>query len=125
MQGYSGTTTNKRQEPDTALCEYVADYFRLLAEPLRLKILNVLRSGPRNVNAITQAIDAHKANVSKHLSQLLAAGLVNRRQAGNSAIYSISDPGIFNLCDFACSQMAQKLEKELVQDHFLLEHLST
>ena len=46
--------------------DHVADYFRALAEPLRLRLLNSLREGPRNVGELTLALGCSQANVSKH-----------------------------------------------------------
>lgn len=112
------------QEMSDAVCERLAGYFRLLSEPTRLKILNALKAGPRNVGDITQAIHANQANVSKHLGMLLDAGLVSRRQEGTTAIYTIADPAIFQLCDLVCGQMAQKLEAELALHRSLLNHAS-
>jgi len=90
----------------------VANYFRVLAEPLRLKILNALRSGDLNVGQVCAAVNSSQANVSKHLQILLEAGLVARRPQGTSAIYSIADPFIFTLCEQVCDRLAERLQAE-------------
>ena len=95
---------------DSAL-EQVAGFFRAMAEPLRLKILNVLRSGERNVGEITAELACSQANASKHLGILMEVGMVDRRKEGLNAFYFISDPQIIDLCELMCA----KMEKEFAQ----------
>jgi len=87
---------------------HVADYFRALSEPLRLKILNTLRNRPRNVGELTALLDCSQANVSKHLATLTRLGFVERQAQGTSAYYRIADPRVYQLCDLVCGQMAQR-----------------
>src|SRR5689334_17328348 len=82
--------------------EEVARYFAALSVPVRLRILDALRGGERNVGELTQAADATQANVSKHLATLAAAGLVERSARGTSVYYRIADPRIYELCDLVC-----------------------
>ena len=85
---------------------HVAEYFRALSEPLRLKILNALRAEARNVGELTELLDCSQANVSKHLAVLMRHGMVERDAQGTSAFYRIADPRIYDLCDLVCGQMA-------------------
>ena len=91
---------------------HVAEYFRALSEPLRLKILNALRDGARNVGELTELLDCSQANVSKHLATLTRHGLIERRAEGTSAFYRIADPRVYQLCDLACGQMAQRFASQ-------------
>jgi DNA-binding transcriptional ArsR family regulator len=91
---------------------HVADYFRALSEPLRLKILNSLRDKARNVGELTELLDCSQANVSKHLATLTRMGLVERRTRGTSAYYKIADPRVYQLCDLVCGQMAQRFASQ-------------
>ena len=91
---------------------HVADYFRALSEPLRLKILNSLRDGARNVGELTELLDCSQANVSKHLATLTRLGLVERTAQGTSAYYKIADPRVYQLCDLVCGQMAQRFASQ-------------
>lgn len=88
---------------------HVADFFRAMAEPQRLKILNSLRDGPRNVGDLTLALACSQANVSKHLALLSKTGLVERESRGTSVYYRIADPRTYELCDLVCGQIAQRL----------------
>jgi DNA-binding transcriptional ArsR family regulator len=104
--GNRGCTALKALD-DRAL-GYVAEYFRALSEPLRLKILNALRDKARNVGQLTELLDSSQANVSKHLATLTRLGFVERSAQGTSAYYRIADPRIYQLCDLVCGQMAQR-----------------
>jgi DNA-binding transcriptional ArsR family regulator len=95
-----------------ALLIQVAAYLQVLAEPMRLKILHVLRSGDRTVGQVVEALEGNQANVSKHLRILFDAGIVSRRTEGTSAIYGISDPAIFDLCDIVCDRLAARIEAQ-------------
>lgn len=87
---------------------HVAEYFRALSEPLRLKILNALRDRARNVGELTELLQCSQANVSKHLATLTRYGFVERTAQGTSAYYRIADPRVYQLCDLVCGQMAQR-----------------
>ncbi|HTY93656.1 MAG TPA: metalloregulator ArsR/SmtB family transcription factor [Steroidobacteraceae bacterium] len=86
---------------------HVADYFRALSEPLRLKILNALRDQAHNVGELTELLNCSQANVSKHLATLMRYGFVERTTQGTSAFYRIADARVYQLCDLVCGQMAQ------------------
>ncbi len=96
---------------DEAL-ELVANRFKVLSEPLRLRILQALREEPRSVTALTELTEASQPNVSKHLKILQSAGLVNRRQDGNTAFYSIADESIFTLCDVVCGSLETRVRQQ-------------
>ncbi|HSQ05347.1 MAG TPA: metalloregulator ArsR/SmtB family transcription factor [Burkholderiales bacterium] len=92
---------------DDAL-EQVARYFAALAVPMRLKILNALRGGERNVGELTEQTGCTQANVSKHLAVLAQNGLVQKAARGTSAYYSIADPSTYELCDVVCGQIGRR-----------------
>ncbi len=94
---------------DDRALEQVAEFFRAFSVPLRLKILNALRGGERNVGELTEELASSQANISKHLAVLAQSGLVARTLRGTSAYYQIIDPRIFQLCDIACGQIGQRL----------------
>lgn len=96
--------------------ELIAGRFRLLSEPMRLRILHALRDGPMTVGELVGATGAGQANVSKHLSLLLDAGLVSRRKDGISAYYSVADVSVFDLCDVVRTRLGDRLaaQREIV-----------
>jgi len=100
---------------DDAALEQVAEYFKALSEPTRLKLLNALREGERNVGELTAATGASQANASKHLALLLASGVVERATRGTSAYYRISDADTYRLCDLVCGQIGKRFASEIAQ----------
>lgn len=93
---------------DDRALEDVAGYFRALSVPLRLKILNSLRAGERNVTELTGELGCSQANVSKHLSVLAQGGLVEKMSRGTSTYYRIADPKVYRLCDLVCGQIGKR-----------------
>ena len=69
----------------------VAERFKALGEPARLRMLDVLRHGEMAVSELIMATGMGQANVSKHLQILHAAGLVARRKEGLFVYYTLAD----------------------------------
>ena len=97
---------------DDGALEQVAGYFRALAVPLRLKMLNALREHERTVGELTELFGCSQANVSKHLAVLSQGGLVRKTARGSSVFYRIADPRTYQLCDFACGQIGKRYAEE-------------
>jgi len=97
------TVKNRRPLTDEEL-EQIALHFRLLGEPMRLKILQAVCGEPRTVNEIVAAVGATQANVSKHLSLLAAAGILTRKKDGQCVYYGMKDPLTMKLCELAHGQ---------------------
>jgi DNA-binding transcriptional ArsR family regulator len=89
--------------------ELVAARFRVLAEPVRLRLLQRLEQGECSVTELAELLETTQPNVSKHLKLLQAAGFVARRQEKNTAFYSIADPTVFELCDLVCARLHDRL----------------
>jgi DNA-binding transcriptional ArsR family regulator len=96
--------------PPLALVELIAERFRVLGEPMRIRLLDALREAPATVQQLQQATGASQQNVSKHLGVLLRSGLVSRRKDGNFSLYSIADEGVFELCEQVCGGMRRRVE---------------
>jgi DNA-binding transcriptional ArsR family regulator len=94
-----------------SLAEAIAERFRILGEPMRIRLLDALREGPATVQELQAALDASQQNVSKHLGVLLRSGLVSRRKEGNFAHYAIADEGVFDLCEQVCGGMRRQLDE--------------
>ena len=93
------------------LIELVAQRFRVLGEPMRIKLLDRLREGAASVGELQEALGASQQNVSKHLGILHAAGMVSRTKDGNHARYAISDPSVFELCDQVCGSVRRQVSE--------------
>lgn len=85
-----------------ALVELIAQRFRLIGEPMRIRVLDALRDGPMTINELTEALGASQQNVSKHIGVLAQAGIVAREKDGNRVRCSIADQSIFELCQIVC-----------------------
>ena len=93
------------------LVELIAERFRLLGEPMRIRLLDRLRDGDATVKQLQEATGASQQNVSQHLGALLRAGIVSRRKQGNFAVYSIADPAFFGLCDEVCGGLRRQIDE--------------
>jgi len=91
------------------LIELVAQRFRVLGEPMRIRLLERLRDGDATVGELQESLGGSQQNISKHLGILLGAGMVARTKQGNHARYSISDPSVFDLCDQVCGGVRRQL----------------
>ena len=89
--------------------DLIAQRFRVLSEPMRIKLLDRLRDGAATVQELQQATNASQQNVSKHLGVLLSAGIVSRSKDGNYARYSIADDQVFELCEQVCGGLRRQL----------------
>ena len=91
------------------MIELVAQRFRVLGEPMRIKLLDHLRETEATVSELQEAVGASQQNVSKHLGILHAAGMVSRAKRGTSVVYAISDPSVFELCDHVCGGVRRQI----------------
>ena len=98
-----------RLTPDAI--DLVAERFRTLGEPTRLRLLNALRTGERSVGDLVADLGTSQANVSKHLQLLHAAGFVARRREGTTVYYQLADPTVFKLCDLVCGRLEDHLDR--------------
>ena len=108
---WRGMTAKKKHPADLSpeALELVAERFRVLAEPLRLRMLQHLRSGEKNVSELTALVESTQPNVSKHLRVLQEAGLIGRRQVGNTVYCYVSDGSVFELCDVVCNALYARM----------------
>ena len=91
------------------LVELIARRFRVLAEPMRIRLLDALRGREASVRELVEVTGASQQNVSKHLGLLVDAGIVGRRKDGNQVIYSIADEAILQLCEDVCGSLQRQL----------------
>ncbi len=113
----------KRAQPlPPEVLQQVAEYFSILSEPMRLKLLNLLRDGEKCVQELVDATSTSQANVSKHLKVMLQAGILSRRTEGTSAYYRVEDPLIFDLCNLVCDRLAERIEQQASQFRALSLH---
>ncbi len=105
------TATNVPHPLPAPLVEVIAERFRVLGEPMRIRLLDALREAPATVQELQVATGASQQNVSKHLGVLLRSGLVSRRKEGNFSLYAIADEGVFELCEQVCGGLRRQLDE--------------
>jgi DNA-binding transcriptional ArsR family regulator len=104
----AAVTTVPRPLPES-LVELVAQRFRVLGEPMRIKLLDRLREGEATVSELQQALSASQQNISNHLGILHDAGMVSRTKHGTSVRYAISEPQVIELCDQVCGGVRRQI----------------
>jgi ArsR family transcriptional regulator len=83
----------------TEWIEEVADLFKALSEPTRLRLLLEMRERELAVSELASLSGTSLANVSKHLSHMKRIGLVARRKSGNRVLYALSDGSALDMVD--------------------------
>jgi DNA-binding transcriptional ArsR family regulator len=91
------------------LAELIARRFRALGDPLRVRMLDLLREQELSVRSLADQLGASQQNVSKHLAVLVDAGMLARRKQGNHVYYRIADEGVFALCEQVCGSLQTQL----------------
>jgi ArsR family transcriptional regulator len=90
--------------------ELIASRFKAFAEPMRLRLLNLLMHGERTVGQLVEASGSGQANVSKHLALLRDTGMIGMRKEGLTTVCYISDPIVNELCEMMCSRLREEME---------------
>jgi DNA-binding transcriptional ArsR family regulator len=103
VQEVTDMTTNK-------LVEFKSEFFKALASPLRIRILDELRSGELTVSELRQRLGVEATNVSQQLAILRSKNIVVGRKQGSNIYYTCTDPAIFKLLDVA---------KEIFNNHLV------
>lgn len=91
------------------LVEEIARRFRVIGEPMRIRILDRLREGEASVGELTDALGTTQQNASKHLAVLHENGIVTRRRSGNRALYAIADDSVLALCENVCGGIRRRI----------------
>lgn len=93
--------------------EIVARRFAVLAEPMRLRLIQTLFAGEKNVSDLVESTGGTQANVSRHLQTLMTAHILSRRKEGVQVFYRISDPSIPKLCEMVCGSLGKTLSRQI------------
>ncbi len=86
-----------------------AALFRILGHPVRVRILDLLREGPRGVGDLQAALELDSSGTSQHLGALRRHGVLESAKDGTSVFYSVKDPRTFELLDVAREILATSL----------------
>ncbi len=88
--------------------ESAADMFRVMSAPMRLKIINCLCDGEKNVSYLLTRVNTTQPNMSQHLNTLYQAGILAKRREGVQIFYRIADQRIVSICEAVCHDIASK-----------------
>lgn len=100
-------------DPDLShVFERVSQYFSLLAEPMRLRILHSICDQEKTVGEIVELTGATQTNISRHLSTMYRAGVLSRRKDGNFIYYGVADAALTGICRSVCVHIAGKTGDE-------------
>ncbi len=92
--------------------DLIAERFRLLGEPMRVRALDELRTaGEASVGEIAEALQTSQQNVSKHLGVLHGHGVLSRRRDGNRVLYSIGDETVLSMCEAVCGSLERRADE--------------
>ncbi len=98
----SSTSRTRRVSPDAAdLAGFKTEFFKALAHPLRIRIIDSLREGEIGVNDLCARLEVEQSTVSQQLALLRSRNIVTGRKEGQNVYYSIRDTAIFRLLDVA------------------------
>jgi ArsR family transcriptional regulator len=98
-----------------------AEFFKTLAHPARIRVLEILRDGDRAVSELIPEVGIESSHLSQQLGIMRRANLVHSRKEGATVVYSVSNPMIFDLLDVA----KRILTSSLVETRDLLAELES
>lgn len=90
-----------RADDAERLRQLKAEFFKALAHPLRIRILELLRDGPMSVTQIQEAMGAPASSVSQQLAVLRGRNIVTTERRRTTIIYRVADTVVFDLLDLA------------------------
>ncbi len=99
--------------------ELKAEMLKALAQPTRLKILELLRGGERCICEIVPAINGEQSNISRHISLMQKSRLVTTRKDGVKVMVKVSDPNVFEILD----SIGLLLKKQIIETGKLVHEL--
>lgn len=103
----------------TPLHRFKAEFFKALAHPLRLAILDALRGGEKSVSQLVQELEVEQSTLSQQLALLRQKGFLEARREGNTVLYRTKDPGVYEFLDLG----RRIFERQLRENQALLAAL--
>ena len=102
------------------ILELKAEILKALAQPTRLKILELLRNGEKCICEIVPALNGEQSNISRHISLMQKSHLVTTRKDGVKVMVKVKDPKIFEILD----NVSFLLKKQIVETGKLIHKLA-
>ncbi|MFX0125210.1 MAG: ArsR/SmtB family transcription factor [Candidatus Hodarchaeota archaeon] len=107
----SDQTINTLDEENKSL-NLQAELCQSLTHPFRLKILQILQNGEKNVSDIKMLTKKPQPYISQHLKVLRDKGAVTTRRKANEVYYSLADSRILEICELVADLIAKKLDSQ-------------
>jgi DNA-binding transcriptional ArsR family regulator len=101
--------------PTAQLLEEFSQFFRLLSEPARLRLLCLLKQTPMDVASLIEETGFSQSHISRQLGQLQRAGLISCEREGARLIYSCEDELVHELCELVHRRLRKRLEQQLME----------
>ena len=112
VEAKAGLADDGRVDESDQVFASAAELFRLLATPIRLKIISALCGHEKNVSQLLHEIETTQPNMSQHLATLYRAGVLAKRRDATQIYYRIASERAATLCRAVCTQVAIELEGE-------------
>jgi DNA-binding transcriptional ArsR family regulator len=110
----SSASLNRKMNRDAL--EKIALIFRAFSEATRLAIFQELKSGPKSVNELVDALDTSQANISKQLRILHDAELLHREKRGTQVFYQVKETAVYKLCELVCDKLNRDAQVKIPFD---------
>jgi len=95
----------------TPIYRVKAEFFKVLAHPARIRVLEVLRDGERSVGELVPEVGIESSHLSQQLGIMRRANLVQARKEGSTVYYSVGDKMLFDLLDIARAIITSSLSE--------------
>jgi DNA-binding transcriptional ArsR family regulator len=92
--------------------ELKAEILKALAQPTRLKILELLRNGEKCICEIVPALNGEQSNISRHISLMQKSHLVTTRKDGVRVMVKVRDPKIFDILDRVSAILKSQMREQ-------------
>jgi ArsR family transcriptional regulator len=102
------------------LRRFKAEFFKALGHPMRILLLESLRTGEKSVNELQAMLGVDQSSVSRQLAVLRTRNIVEDRKEGTTVFYSVRDPAVFQLLDIA----REIFNNHLIDTHAMLQQLA-
>ena len=89
-----------------------AEVCKSMANPTRLKIMNLLREGEKSVEELRERLKLLKANISQHLGILRQRRIVTTRRGGLNIYYKVANPKMIKACDILREVLFEQLSED-------------
>jgi DNA-binding transcriptional ArsR family regulator len=111
VSDWAQSSKNRENAVTTPIYQVKAEFFKTLGHPARIRVLEILRNGERTVSELVPEVGIEASHLSQQLGVLRRANLVQTRKEGNSVLYSVGNPMIFELLDVARRILTSSLDE--------------